>query len=121
MLPGNSQFPNPNPPRPIGPVKPPVGTINPVKPPTPVNTNAPKTTMPMPKNTNAPKEISPLVGTLSGPFHKPSMPRNGQPMGTFSGANKPNTKSGQPTGTFSGNTAPGMKPKNGRLMGQLNK
>jgi len=30
MIPGDSQFPNPNPPRPIGPVKPPVGTIDPV-------------------------------------------------------------------------------------------
>jgi hypothetical protein len=31
MLPGNSQFPNPNPPRPPGAPKP-IGTINPVKP-----------------------------------------------------------------------------------------
>jgi len=32
MMPGDSQFPNPNPPRPPGPIRPPVGTINPVKP-----------------------------------------------------------------------------------------
>jgi len=32
MLPGDSQFINPNPPRPPGPIRPPVGTINPVKP-----------------------------------------------------------------------------------------
>ena len=81
-------------------------------------------------------DIAPDTGV--GPFHKPGMPRNGQPMGTFrgvskpekpkstqptgtfSGTGKPGTKSGQPTGTFRGVSKP-EKPKNNRLMGQLNK
>jgi len=81
------------------------------------------------------KDITPV--TSVGPFHKPGMSRNGQLMGrgisklekpksgqlmgTFSGTGRPNTKSGQLMGTFGGNTTPSMKPKNDRLMGQLNK
>jgi len=50
MLPGNSQFPNPNPSAPLN-ARPNVGTINPVKPPMPKNNGTPpKTTAPMPKN-----------------------------------------------------------------------
>jgi hypothetical protein len=77
MLPNSSQFPNPNPPRPVGQVKPNVGTINPVKP-TPTNPAPPaprvkKTTdpnfyKPMPKYGRSTMPMRPDIKTKNVPM-----------------------------------------------------
>ena len=73
-MPGDSQFPNPNPPRPIGPKpKPPVGTINPVK---PGVGKAPSTD----GRTTAPMPMKPGIKTKNAPM--PYNKNNSKKLGT---------------------------------------